>query len=152
MGYSLVILKPLEKKKMFSLFSSSLPSMTVVTFVGNVAAVSETTTKGADFALFSSFVATSLQTTNFLAATPPIDNDERDRAAAHGEEEVDVTTYGTAATCSYSSFVTDDKCLKIETFFDNEFMISNFLLKKLGLDDFQGFLAFFDAQKLKRFL
>ena len=31
-------------------------------------------------------------------------------------------------------------------------MISNFLLKKLVLDDFQGFLAFFDAQKLKLFI
>ena len=120
--------------------------MTVVTFVGDVAAVSETTTKGADFALFSSFVSNSLRTTDFLAATPPIDDDERDRVAAHGEEEVDVATYGTTATYSYSSFVTDDKSLKIETFLDNEFMISNFLLKKLVLDDFQGFLDFFDAQ------
>ena len=31
-------------------------------------------------------------------------------------------------------------------------MISNFLFKKLLLDDFQGFSAFFDAKKLKLFL
>ena len=31
-------------------------------------------------------------------------------------------------------------------------MISNFLLKKLVLDDSQGILAFFDAKKLKFFL
>ena len=31
-------------------------------------------------------------------------------------------------------------------------MILNFLFKKLVLDDFQVFLAFFDAQKLKLFL
>ena len=30
-------------------------------------------------------------------------------------------------------------------------MISNFLLKKLISDDFQDFLTFFDAQKLKLF-
>ena len=38
------------------------------------------------------------------------------------------------------------------TFLDNEFMISNFFLKKPVFDDFQGFLAFFDAQELKLFL
>ena len=31
-------------------------------------------------------------------------------------------------------------------------MISNFLLIKLHLDDFQGFLAFFNAKKSKLFL
>ena len=35
---------------------------------------------------------------------------------------------------------------------DNEFMILNFLLKKLVLDDFKSFLTFLDVQKLKLFL
>ena len=37
------------------------------------------------------------------------------------------------------------------TFLDNEFIISNFFLMKPVLDDFQGFIAFFNAQKLKLF-
>ena len=79
--------------------------MTTINIVGGVVVVCKTITKGADFAPFSSSVAASLRTTDFLAATPPIDVDERDHTvASRGEEKVNVTTYGivalVAAACS----------------------------------------------------
>ena len=61
--------------------------------------------------------------------------------------DFDATSHGTIIG-GCSSLVTDGKCFqKIKSFF-----ISNFLLKKLVLDDFHVFLAFFDAKKFKLFL
>ena len=72
--------------------------MTTITVVGGVVVICKTITKGVDFAPFSSSVAASLRTSDFLAATPPIGVDERDHTvASRGEEEVNVATYGIVA-------------------------------------------------------
>ena len=74
---------------------------------------------------------------------------------ARGGGDFDTAAHGTIIG-GCSSFVTDGKCFqKIKSFLISlimSFLISNFLLKKLVLDDFQCFLAFFDAQKFKLFL
>ena len=68
--------------------------------------------------------------------------------AAHGGGDFDIAAPGIVIS-SYSLFVTGGKCFqKIKDFLISlimRFLISNFLLKKLVLDNFQGFLAFFDT-------